>query len=305
LIVPPALADHHKAQAAKAAALYVDGLTAQEAASDWHLANLRARQDVLSALRASAYLTDIPAALRLSGRHVRVFRHMLAPPISQDQFSLLCPAYSKAAENSGRPVREDTVDAVAAAIIAARNPRLTRWIDRGGSPRQNEVRALLHTVPPLLSQQIIATVRRNRLSAQQEDAVVTLLRGKGWTRKTSGLIDTLSDVPARHFLHKTRFATKTLPQEVDVACGLGKDVVLAMECKVTNDLTNSVKRVNDVLKKAKAWQDHWGSFVRTAALLQGVIGYKDVHRLLEADVEVFWSHDLDSFSQWIDDHTTP
>jgi len=152
----------------------------------------------------------------------------------------------------------------------------------------------------LLAQQIVATVRRHRLSARQEGAVIELLTEKGWSPLRSGLIKTLSDVPARHFMHKTLFATKTQAQEVDIACGLGQTVVLAMECKVTNDETNSVKRINDVLKKAKAWQDHWGSFVRTAALLQGVVGYKDVHRLLADSVEVFWSHKLDDFGAWID-----
>lgn len=303
MIVPSVLEARHKNEAAVAAALYVAGLTTQEAATDWHAANVKARRDVVSALRASVYLTDVPAALRLSASHIRVFRHMFAPPISQDQFVLLCPAYSKGTENSGRPINESSVAAVAAAIHAARNRRMTRWLDRGGLPHRRELQVLLQAVPPMLSQQIVATLRRNRMSAQQEGAVVTLLQSKGWTRKTSGLVNTLSDVPAKHFLHKTKFATKTLPQEVDIACGLGKDVVLAMECKVTNDPTNSVKRINDVLKKAKAWQDHWGSFVRTAALLQGVIGYKDVHRLLEANVEVFWSHNLDDFSQWIDANT--
>ena len=104
-------------------------------------------------------------------------------------------------------------------------------------------------------------------------------------------------------MHKTKFATKTRPQEVDIACGLGKTVVLAMECKVTNDETNSVKRINDILKKASAWHDHWGSFVQTAALLQGVIALKDVERLLEAKVYVFWSHDLARFEGWIDTQT--
>ncbi len=104
-------------------------------------------------------------------------------------------------------------------------------------------------------------------------------------------------------MHKTKFATKTRPQEVDIACGLGKTVVLAMECKVTNDETNSVKRINDVLKKASAWHDHWGSFIQTAALLQGVIALKDVERLLEAKVHVFWSHHLTEFERWIDEQT--
>ncbi len=72
-----------------------------------------------------------------------------------------------------------------------------------------------------------------------------------------------------------------------------------MECKVTNDETNSVKRINDVLKKATAWDDHWGSFVRTAALLEGVVAPKDVQRLTDANVLVFWSHDLDAFRAWL------
>lgn len=138
----------------------------------------------------------------------------------------------------------------------------------------------------------------------QEQAVVQLLERKGWIKKSSPLIKTLSDVPAKQFMHKTRFATKTLPQEVDIACGLGGTVVLAMECKVTNDKTNSVKRVNDVLKKARAWQEHWGNFVKTAALLQGVVAYKDVARLLEAGVIVFWSHQLDEFEAWLDRHVS-
>jgi hypothetical protein len=43
--------------------------------------------------------------------------------------------------------------------------------------------------------------------------------------------------------------------------------------------------------------------VKTAALLQGVIALKDVERLLEAKVHVFWSHDLAEFERWIDNQT--
>jgi hypothetical protein len=298
----PAAVAHHKVEAAVAAAKYVAGLTSPQAAMDWHSAIMQARRDVVAALKASACLTDIPAALAVSAAHLRVFRFLLAPPISQDQFKLLCPAYSKSKENKGSPITGNEAAAVSAALLAARNPRLTRWLDRGGPPKRFEIRELLHAVSPLLSQQIIATVRRNRLSAEQEGAVIALLKAKGWTRMNSALIETLSTVPAKYYMHKTRFATTTQPQEVDVACGLGKDRVLAMECKVTNDETNSVKRINDVLKKAAAWQDHFASFVHTAALLQGVIAPKDVNRLLAADVEVFWSHKLADFETWIDSH---
>ena len=93
----------------------------------------------------------------------------------------------------------------------------------------------------------------------------------------------------------------TTHQEVDIACGLRGTYVLAMECKVTNDETNSVKRINDVIKKAQAWKDHWGNFVITAALLQGVIAPKDIQRLTDNGIEVFWSHDLGTFERWLDE----
>jgi len=300
LSVSAALSAYHAREAKIAAAKYVEGLTSNEAANDWKLANSEARRVVVETLRASRNLTDVAGALRQSGAHLRVLRHILAPPISQDQFKLRCPSYPKTAEKTGAPVAEERSEVIARAVGAWRDRRLTRWLDRDEAPRRVEIRFLLHAVSPLLAQQIVATVRRHRLSARQEGAVIELLTEKGWSPLRSGLIKTLSDVPVRHFMHKTLFATKTQAQEVDIACGLGQTVVLAMECKVTNDETNSVKRINDVLKKAKAWQDHWGSFVRTAALLQGVVGYKDVHRLLADNVEVFWSHKLDDFGAWID-----
>ena len=92
-------------------------------------------------------------------------------------------------------------------------------------------------------------------------------------------------------------------QEVDIACGLSNGRVLAMECKVSNDPTNSIKRANDVLKKAPAWQAHWGSFVVTAAMLQGVFAHNEPLRLIHGNVRVFWSHDHESFTSWVDSNS--
>jgi len=287
-----------------AEALYVDLLTSSSAAEDWHDAIRQSRQMVFDALRATDYLTQIAPALTTKGIHAAVLRHMAGPPISQDQFALLCPAYNKQAEKPKRQFSGDVALAVSAALLKVRDRRLTRWIDAGRKPTIAEVRAVVHSVAPMLSQQNVATLRRNRLSAAQESAVTDLLRAAGWERIVSGLVEQSSTLPVRHFMHKTKFATRTRPQEVDIACGLGKSVVLAMECKVTNDRTNSVKRVNDILKKASAWQDHWGSFVRTAALLQGVIAERDVARLSAANIMVFWSHDLDKFAKWLTEHVS-
>jgi len=291
----------HAAHAAKAKQLYLDARDPYEGAEDWSLALREARTALWRALRASDYLSDVAKAIKASGAHMLALRHFLAPPISQDQFKLLCPDWSKATEKSGSPVKGPSADIVAATFLEWRDRSLTRWLDADRKPTGAEVREVLLALAPLIAAQNVATARRNRLAAKQEQAVTHLLEAKGWTRLPSRLIDTRASVPERHFMHKTRFATATAtPQEVDVACGLRDTVVLAMECKVTNDETNSVKRVNDVLKKAEAWKTHWGSFVVTAALLEGVIAAKDVERLIDHKVHVFWSHDLPTFSAWLD-----
>lgn len=283
-----------------AEALYVGSLLAGSASTDWRDAVTHSRKSIMQTLRNSDGLRDVEKALLTDGRSLTIFRHMFGPPISQDQFALICPEYKKSCEKSGRGVAPSKAATLAATIERMFDERITRWVGENRKPTMREVRLLVATVAPMLSAQTVATLRRNRLSAAQEGAVITLLEGMGWSQVTSGLVDQSAALPARHFMHKTRFATKTRPQEVDIACGLGNSVVLAMECKVTNDHTNSVKRVNDILKKATAWQDHWGSFVRTAALLQGVIADKDVQRLVAADIDVFWSHDLSQFRDWLE-----
>lgn len=256
------LREYHREQAIRARQIYIESLTSTQAGNDWRQAHITARRQVVAALRATRFLRDIPAGLNESGHHVMVLRHLMAPPISQDQFALLCAEYPKRAEITGKGIDATASAAIAFSFLAGRDRVMTRWLDSDRQPTTTQIRNVLRAVVPLLSVQNNATVRRGRMSLEQEGAVVAMLGDKGWGKQSSGLISKLTDVKPRHFLHKTRFATKTRPQEVDIACGLPGTVVLAMECKVTNDETNSVKRINDVLKKAAAWQDHWGSFVQ-------------------------------------------
>jgi hypothetical protein len=297
-----ALERYHTAQAQQARSVYLQGQTPNADARVWQAALHSARTDIRAALSASAYLNDIGNALQQSGAHMLVFRHLMAPPLSQDQFKLICPSWQKGTEKSGRPMSLAAARVVVAAFAQRRLRSLTPWIDASRAPTLPEVRRLLLAISPLIAIQRFTTERRNAAAAAQEQSVIDLLQRRGWTMLASRLIDTRAALAPREFMHKTRFATSpnaSQAQEVDIACGLRGTYVLAMECKVTNDETNSVKRINDVLKKATAWQNHWGNFVETAALLQGVIKPSDVHRLLRARVHVFWSHDLAAFEAWI------
>ncbi|MEJ8849490.1 XamI family restriction endonuclease [Variovorax rhizosphaerae] len=306
----PAQVALHTNEAQLAKQRYILSRTPVRDASDWHGALRLSRQLIADALRASTFLTDIPAALRASGTHMLVFRHIMAPPTSQDQFALMCPTWRKSTERppdagrTRRPMPVLQAQNAAAVFLARRSQSLTPWLDAGRRPFPRELRRLLWSVAPSIANQQFVTLQRGKAAVAQEGAVISMLQRKGWIRRPGSLLDTRAELPLRHFMHKTRYATAAAtPQEVDIAMGLRNTVVLAMECKVSNDQTNSVKRVNDILKKATAWKTHWGSFVKTAALLQGVIAPKDVIRLHEAEVEVFWSHDLTAFEAWIDSQT--
>lgn len=141
-----------------------------------------------------------------------------------------------------------------------------------------------------------------QLAHKQERAVVDLLLGLGYHKLPSRPVDEPGVLAEDEFMHATKFKTADgSTHEVDVAVGLPKRTVLALECKVSNDKTNSVKRVNDILKKATAWKRQWGKTVVTGALLQGVYSQQEPRRLLEEDVEVFWSHHLEELEEWLKD----
>jgi hypothetical protein len=290
--------NEHNANLARS--IYVDGTNAAREAAEWIECHAEIRAKTEAALTASNDMRNLAKALEADGSHMLVMRHLLAPPKSQDQFALLCDDYSKSAEKSGRVYNSEAAKAVEKALLPRVDPLILPWLSEGRAPSYEERERLVERVVSLIAPKQTETRNRNRLSAEQEGAVVTLLEEMGWTQLPSVTIDTRAAIPPKHFMNKTRFATATTAaQEVDIACGFANTVVAAMECKVTNDPTNSVKRVNDVLKKAKAWKDRYGDFVETAALLQGVIKPSDVQRLSDDGVRVFWSHDLDSFANWV------
>ncbi len=280
--------------------LYVNGADAAGEASDWARSLKAIRVRVDEALIESNNLTDMALALTRNGKHMLVFRHLLAPPKSQDQFKLLCDSWPKSSEKSQRPLKPDVAGSVSNLLYSWMDRDIAPWLNLNRPPSDIERNLLIERVISFIAPKQTETEKRNRLSLAQEGAVVDLLKSMGWIQKPSVVLDTRAAIPPKHFMHKTKFATATTTaQEVDIACGLTGSYVAAMECKVTNDATNSVKRVNDVLKKANAWKAHWGSFVETAALLQGVIKPVDVQRLTDEGVQVFWSHDLDEFAGWL------
>ena len=296
-----ALPADHRSFCREAAEHYLAERNATSDAEDWKFARWEARRMIVDLLRESSGLADVQGALVRSGRHMTVLRHLLAPPISQDQFRLLAKSWVKATEKSGRPIAAASADQISKVFEERRDKRLTPWLATQRPPRMAELLATLGAIAPLIANQRIATARRNRLAVRQEQDAISLLEARGWKRQQSKLITKGGALEQRQFWHKARFKSgKKENQEIDIACGLGETYVVAVECKVTNDETNSIKRMNDILKKATAWRSQWGEFVIPAAILEGNIKFSDVDRLLDAQIEVFWSHRLGAFADWLE-----
>ena len=77
---------------------------------------------------------------------------------------------------------------------------------------------------------------------------------------------------------------------------------MAIECKVSNSSTNSVKRLNnDAAVKAEYWLKVFGtSQVVPAAVLSGVFKVMNLAQAQERGLALFWSHDLDKLGAFID-----
>jgi hypothetical protein len=91
-------------------------------------------------------------------------------------------------------------------------------------------------------------------------------------------------------------------RKADFLVRLGDNRLLAIECKVSNSATNSVKRLNnDAAAKAEAWRKDFGETqVVPSAVLSGV--YK-LHNLVDAQnrgLALFWAHHLIALVDFID-----
>lgn len=98
---------------------------------DWQKALREARRTVASALRSSRGLYALADALAVSGSHMTAFRHLLAPPCSQDQFKLLCPDWRKSTEKSGAAISSDEARAIAVVLERWLDPAAAPWVGEG------------------------------------------------------------------------------------------------------------------------------------------------------------------------------
>lgn len=223
-------------------------------------------------------------------------RYLAGPPISDDDLQVIADVDSIAPSVLKKdPQALRKVFGVIERVI---DPHRFPWMEAGGAPSASQREAALLASSVLLAAQRIATERRNEGKENQETTVKNYLRTLGFTEVPAGAINTIVKGPQ----HKQFCAECQLGErKADVVVRLHDTRLMAIECKVSNSATNSVKRLNnDAAVKAEYWLKQFGTAqVVPAAALAGVFKVLNLEQAQARGLALFWSHDLDKLGAFI------
>lgn len=187
------------------------------------------------------------------------------------------------------------VDSVLLGIDRRRFP----WVAEGREPGEAERGAAVLATAVLMATERTRTLRRNEAKLGQEGAVAEALLAAGFRRVDAPrAIRTLEDAPGPgEFCAEVDFGGR----KADLVVGLWDRRRMPVECKVSNSMTNSFKRVNnDAAVKAVGWLKAFGEDqVVPAAVLSGVFKPGNLASAQARGLTLFWAHRLDDLVEWV------
>lgn len=185
-------------------------------------------------------------------------------------------------------------------VLAGIDRRRFAWLADGREPSEAERQAAVLASATLMANERMRTLRRNEAKTDQEGAVAEALRGAGFTQvETRRAIRTLEDAPAPgEFCTEVDFGGR----KADLVVGLWDRRRMPVECKVSNSMTNSFKRVNnDAAVKAVGWLRAFGEDqVVPSAVLSGVFKTSSLEAAQARGLTLFWAHRLEDLVEWIE-----
>lgn len=226
---------------------------------------------------------------------LEVFRYLSGPPLSQDDLktlsdTVLSPGRLRADPSMVRRI----LDVVRTGLDRKRFP----WVAKRREPTLSERNAAVIASAALMAASRVGAMRRNEGKDFQEKLVEDALAGAGLRKVATRVIATLNKAP-----EPGAFCRESLlgERKADFAVGLWDNRVLAIECKVSNSSTNSVKRLNnDAAAKAEIWIRDFGTRqIVPAAVLSGVFKVHNLENAQNRGLTLFWAHDLDQLVHWI------
>ena len=223
-------------------------------------------------------------------------RYLAGPPISDDDLRVIADVESIAP--GILKSNPDALRKVFNVIARVIDPHRFPWMAAGLEPTAQQRDAALLASSVLLAAQRIATERRNDGKDSQEAMVKDHLRTLGFTEVPATAINTIVRGPqAMQFCAECQLGER----KADVVVRLHDTRLLAIECKVSNSSTNSVKRLNnDAAVKAEYWIKQFGTAqLVPAAVLAGVFKVLNLEQAQTRGLSLFWSHDLGKLGAFI------
>jgi hypothetical protein len=254
-------------------------------------------EDLLEATVDLSKLREHALSILTDQRLLEAFRYLAGPPISTDDLVTVAEATTL---NASR-FRNDPelVQRIVDLIYVVLDRRRFAWLQEGREPDEAERKAAVLASAALIATQRLGTARRTEGKKAQEQLVEDALLGAGFTKVRTRKVDTLPQAPGLG-----EFCGESLlgPRKADFLVRLWDHRLMALECKVSNSSTNSVKRLNnDAAAKAEVWRRDFGETqVVATAVISGV--YK-LHKLEEAQrrgLTIFWAQSLTVMLDWIE-----
>jgi hypothetical protein len=250
-------------------------------------------------LEATVNLTTLPSAglvVLTDPALLEALRYLAGPPISQDDLKTLADASLAPSRLKADPaMAQRVIDTILLALDRRRFP----WVAEGREPGVAERESAVFASAALMASQRLSTSRRSESKDVQEQAVVDALRSADFTEVPTRAISTLSDAPGNgEFCRESPFGRR----KADFVVSLWDGRKMAIECKVSNSSTNSVKRLNnDAAAKATVWIGEFGTAQTVpAAVISGVFKAHNLKHAQTAGLTLFWAYKLDAMLDWIE-----
>lgn len=245
----------------------------------------------------SGAITDDHLADVYSSGLGEALRYLAGPPISDDDLQVIAGVESLAPGVLKR--NSEALRKVFGVIERVLDSHRFPWMDTGDEPTSQQREAALLASSVLLASQRIATERRSEGKDNQETKLKDYLRSVGFTEVPPQPISTIVKGPQAN-----QFCAECLlgERKADVVIRLHDTRLMAIECKVSNSATNSVKRLNnDAAVKATSWIRQFGTAqVVPAAALAGVFKVLNLEQAQALGLSIFWSHDLSRLGEFIE-----
>jgi hypothetical protein len=223
-------------------------------------------------------------------------RYLAGPPISADDLKVVADAkLSPSALWADDQMAQRVIETILLGLDRQRFP----WVTEDREPTETERAVAIMSTATLVAARRVMTARANESKTEQEQKVKDALKAAGFLEVAPREISTLHSAPAAgEYCGESLFGTR----KADIVIRLWDHRVMALECKVSNSSTNSVKRLNnDAAVKAGVWIGEFGTAQTVpAAVLAGVFKRHNLEQAQERGLAIWWSHNLNQMVTWIE-----